>query len=92
MICPYCSQWNTERNRRCCFCDNPPDSSEDVTVNAKPKYAMRAATIQQALPSSYDLPRAAKPRPQLKISLTPDQAIGAGVGLLVIIILVLSRC
>ena len=92
MICPFCSQWNIERDRRCCFCDNPLDSSEDATVNAQPKYAMRAAKIPQALPSSYDLPRAAAPRPSLKISLTPDQAIGAGVALLVIIVIVLSRC
>ena len=69
------------------------EAGEDSTLAARPKYATgKAVEITRALPSSYDLPRAAPPRPHLKISLNQDQAIGAGVAALVLIILVLGRC
>ena len=92
MICPFCSQWNPEGDRRCSFCNNEVEGGEDATVAARPKYAARALEITRALPSSYDLPRATRPRPHFKLTLTPDQAIGAAVALLVLLILAASRC
>lgn len=69
------------------------EAGVDATMAARPSYAAgKVMEITKALPSSYDLPRAAPPRPHLKITLTQDQAIGVGVAALVLIILVLSRC
>ncbi len=93
MICPYCSQWNPDRDLRCCFCDNKVDSGEDATVKAQPKYAARAITIQKALPSSYDLPAATRrQRSHVKLQLTENQAIAFGASILIVILIIFSRC
>ncbi len=92
MICPFCSQWNPERDVRCCFCENRMDNEEDATVKALPKYAARAVAIPKALPSSYDLPAAPRQRPHVKLQLTENQAIAFGAGVLILILIIFSRC
>ncbi len=93
MICPYCTQWNPSGDRRCCFCNNQMgEGGEDVSVKAKPKYAMRAAKLLEALPSSYDLPAARRPRPAIKINLSSNMVTWIGGILLGLILLALISC
>ena len=93
MDCAFCSQWNPDDASRCCFCDNPTGADEDNTVKARPAYEGKKLNIPKALPSSFDLPRATGRRPpQLKIKLTENQTIAVGAGLLLLILLALSRC
>ena len=47
MICPFCSQRNPRGTRRCLFCDNPPDATDDVSA-AWPPPGLQA----RALPGS----------------------------------------
>lgn len=33
MICKFCSQWNAATTKRCVFCHNELDASEDATAS-----------------------------------------------------------
>lgn len=94
MECKFCSQWNPQGATRCCFCDNQPGAEADASASGRPPYETRSrAAVIKALPSSYDLPKpTTRPPVQFEISLTPNQAIAAGVVALLLILGVLSRC
>ncbi len=96
MLCPFCTQWNQDGERRCVFCNNLLQDDQDRTSHGRPAYEDAANT---QLPDAL---RLAPPPPPpgdvklpglpVKFKLGPDQMIGVGVGILVVIILLASHC
>ena len=99
MICRFCSQWNPEDERRCCFCHNPLDAPEDTTATGRPAYERKAtAKMIPAVQSKYfpGQPRAPGPVEVkvrgVKLKVSSEVAAGIGAGLLILIMLIASQC
>jgi hypothetical protein len=45
LICPFCSQRNPRRARRCIFCDNPPAATSDETAAWPPREQQRPSNL-----------------------------------------------
>ncbi len=52
MICRFCSQWNADDERRCCFCNNKLADEVDATLDGRPEYSknVRVTAPVTALP------------------------------------------
>ena len=89
--CPFCAQWNPAGNPRCSFCGNPLDAADDVTVAGRPAYEQK---LSGPLPDVTNSPRPARSirAGRVTIHLSQDQWIGVGVMLLIVIVLLSSRC
>ncbi len=96
MDCPFCSQWNPPGQRRCSFCNNALDAQEDRTVAGTPAYANKPSSSLPVVPSGSRRGRrrnSGKVRVGgFSIQLSQDQWIGVGISLLVLIVMLSSRC
>ncbi len=92
--CPFCGQWNPDGARRCCFCTNRLDADEDGTVSGRPAYEREPVAMLPGIPSG-SRPAAGPRRVKaggFSIQLTMDQWIGVGIALLILIVVLSSRC
>jgi len=57
LICKFCAQWNPDATKRCCFCDNVFDGTEDQTSHGTPSYVRntgRQFQVPKAQRSIFD--------------------------------------
>jgi hypothetical protein len=52
LICPFCSQRNPRRARRCIFCDNLPTASADETAVWPPRQQQRPENLPARQPDA----------------------------------------
>lgn len=94
MTCPFCGQWNPDDKQRCCFCENLLQGGEDATISGRPAYERKLdVKLVSALPDKYAaLPTRPRQSFHLNLKLTPNQALIAGVGLVIVLLVALFSC
>jgi hypothetical protein len=80
MLCRFCKQWNPDGAKRCCFCQNDLEATEDATA-AHPRGAPRPSASFSSVSTSKS-----------SLESVPLWQIGAGMATAIALVVLLKTC